>query len=73
MRGSCPPGSKRAQDKEIAIEGRAAHMLADFVGPNLRQLDNELDKLAAYASGRAVTGADVQLLVSDASEALSGI
>jgi DNA polymerase-3 subunit delta len=40
------------------------------VGPNLRQLDNELNKLAAYARGRSITTDDVRLLVSDASEAL---
>ncbi len=61
---------RRAKQKEIDIQGQAIQMLSTYVGPNLRQLDNELDKLAAYASGRAVTGADVRLLVSDASEAL---
>lgn len=45
-------------------------MLADFVGPHLRQLDNELEKLALYASGRAVTADDVKRLVSDVGEAL---
>jgi DNA polymerase-3 subunit delta len=61
---------KRAQDKDIAIEGRAIQMLAEYVGPNLRQMDNELEKLAAYASGRAISGDDVRLLVADASEAV---
>lgn len=28
----------------IAIDGKAVQTLADFVGPNLRQLDNELEK-----------------------------
>jgi DNA polymerase-3 subunit delta len=60
----------RAKACKFAIDGRAVQMLADFVGPNLRQLDNELEKLALYASGRAITAADVKLLVSDASEAL---
>jgi len=61
---------RRAAAKEINIEGRAVKMLADFVGVNLRQLDNELEKLATYASGRQITADDVKLLVSDASEAL---
>ncbi len=61
---------RQAKAKGMALEGRAVQMLADFVGPNLRQLDNELDKLAAYAAGRRITPEDVQLLVSDASEAL---
>lgn len=60
----------RAKQRKIAIDGRAVQLLADFVGPNLRQLDNELEKLALYASGRAVGVDDVKLLVSDASEAL---
>ena len=61
---------KRAQDKDIAIEGHAIQILAEYVGANLRQMDNELEKLAAYASGRAVSGEDVRLLVADASEAV---
>jgi DNA polymerase-3 subunit delta len=61
---------RRAREKSIAIDGHAVQMLGDFVGPNLRQLDNELDKLAVYASGRAITGDDVRLMVSDASEAV---
>ena len=54
----------------IAIEGRAVHMLAIYVGPDLRRLHHELDKLRSYAGGRTITPADVQLLVSDTSEAL---
>ena len=54
----------------IAIEGRAVHMLAIYVGSDLRRLHLELDKLRSYASGRTITPADVQLLVSDTSEAL---
>lgn len=61
---------RRAQAKTIRIDGRAVSLLADFVGPNLRQLDNELEKLATYASGRTITADDVKMLVSDASEAL---
>ncbi len=66
------PAWIQAQTKarKIAIEGRAVQMLADFVGPNLRQLDNELEKLATYAGKRAITPDDVKLMVSDASEAL---
>lgn len=60
----------RAKLKKITIEPRAVQMLAAYVGPNLRGLDNELDKLAAYAAGRGVTAEDVNLMVSDASEAL---
>ena len=61
---------RRAQDRSIAIDGRAVQLLATYVGANLRQLDNELEKLATYAGGRPIAAADVDLLVSDASEAL---
>ena len=66
------PGWLQAHCKarKIAIDGRAIQILAEYVGPNLRQLDNELEKLVTYAAGRSVTGEDVKLLVSDASEAL---
>lgn len=61
---------RQAKAKGIAIDGRAVQMLATFVGNDLRQLNNELEKLSAYAAGRAITGDDVRRLVSDASEAL---
>ncbi|HMN29905.1 MAG TPA: DNA polymerase III subunit delta [Caldilineaceae bacterium] len=61
---------QQAKARQIAIEGRAVQLLADFVGSNLRQLNNELEKLSLYAGPRAITAADVRLLVSDAAEAL---
>jgi DNA polymerase III subunit delta len=61
---------QRAKLKGVEIEPRAAHLLANYVGGNLRQMENELDKLAAYARGRGITAQDVNLLVSDASEAI---
>lgn len=61
---------QRARTNKIAIDGRAVQLLATYVGANLRQLDNELDKLSLYAGKRSVTGEDVDLLVSDASEAM---
>ena len=62
--------TQRAKEHKIAIDAQAVRMLADFVGPNLRQLDNELQKLAVYATGRSIQPADVRLMVSDASEAM---
>ncbi len=59
-----------ARTRNIAIDGRAVQTLADFIGPNLRQLHNELEKLATYVGNRHITAEDVKLLVSDASEAL---
>ncbi|MBI3957632.1 MAG: DNA polymerase III subunit delta [Chloroflexi bacterium] len=61
---------RTAREERIAIDGQATQMLANFVGPNLRQLTNELQKLAAYADGRSISAADVRLLVSDSSEGL---
>lgn len=61
---------QRARARQIAIDGRAVQMLADFVGPNLRQLDNELEKLSLYAGHRPIAVEDVRLLVSDVGEAL---
>ena len=61
---------RHAKAKAIDIAPAAVKLLTDFIGPNLRQLDNELEKLAVYATGRAITPDDVKLLVSDASEAL---
>jgi DNA polymerase-3 subunit delta len=59
-----------SKQQGIAVEPRAVQLLATYVGANLRQLANELDKLATYGRGRAITAADVDLLVSDASEAM---
>lgn len=61
---------QHAKSRGIAIDGRAIQMLAAFIGPNLRQIDMELEKLSIYARGRAITAEDVNLLVSDASEAV---
>jgi DNA polymerase III subunit delta len=61
---------QRARALKIAIDGRAVQLLASYVGSNLRQLDNELEKLALYAGQRAITADDVNLMVSDASEAM---
>ncbi len=47
----------------------AAALLAALIGPDLRLLDIEIDKLLLYAGDRMVTTEDVQLLVSHAREA----
>jgi DNA polymerase-3 subunit delta len=61
---------QRARARNVAIGGDAVTVLADFVGPNLRQLDNELEKLSLYALGRPITAQDVRAMVADASEEL---
>jgi DNA polymerase-3 subunit delta len=57
---------ERAQSKGIDISPAAARLLADLVGNDLWLLASELEKLAAYAQGRRVEGADVRDLVSEA-------
>jgi len=61
---------QRARARNVAIGGDAVTVLAVFVGPNLRQLDNELEKLSLYALGRPITAQDVRAMVADASEEL---
>jgi DNA polymerase-3 subunit delta len=60
----------RAKDIGGSITDEAAQLLAGFVGGDLRVLANEVDKLATYAGpGQAIDVADVEALVSQASEA----
>jgi len=51
------------------ISPSAVDELAAFVGPNLRLLEQEIEKLATFAGGRTITAQDVALLVSYAREA----
>ncbi len=60
---------ERAERRGVQIEPRAAQALADAVGPELRVLDSEIRKLAAYGRGGAITHADVRELVSNTREA----
>jgi DNA polymerase-3 subunit delta len=59
---------KQAQSAGGAISARAAETLAAFVGGNLRQLTQEIDKLVAYAGQRTIQDGDVHMLVADARE-----
>jgi DNA polymerase-3 subunit delta len=61
---------QQARARKIAIEPRAVQLLASYVGGSLRQVDNELEKLSLYAGQRPITADDVNLMVSDASEAM---
>jgi DNA polymerase-3 subunit delta len=47
----------------VSLDGLAVMDLAEFVGDELRQLDQELIKLGDYARGRTVTREDVRKLV----------
>jgi DNA polymerase-3 subunit delta len=46
----------RAKKNKIKLENAAAAQLANYIGPDLYRLDNELQKLASYAGdGQAIT------------------
>jgi DNA polymerase III subunit delta len=76
---ACPPVKKqdelagwimeRGKAKGARLTFDAAEELAAFVGSQLRLLDQELDKLMAYAPDRTITPADVRLLVPATREA----
>jgi DNA polymerase-3 subunit delta len=54
----------RAKEKQAAIDPNAAELLGRLAGPDLRTLDNELEKLSLYVNQqRPIQAADVELLV----------
>lgn len=58
-----------AKEKDVKLAPRVAERLAELVGPDLWALDNELQKLAAYAAGGTVDEAALNELVSAAQDA----
>ena len=50
------------------MELPAVHALANYVGADLRLLDNEIEKLVTYRGGAVVTANDVRELVAAAQE-----
>ena len=61
---------RRAKELGANIEPSAAARLGRLVGPNLRILNNELEKLLLYVDGqRAIQTADIDLLVPYTEEA----
>jgi DNA polymerase-3 subunit delta len=76
---ACPPIKKqdelarwimdRGKAKGARLTFDAAEELAAYVGSQLRLLDQELDKLMAYAPDRTITPSDVRLLVPATREA----
>lgn len=56
--------TERARKRGIRIAADAARALVDTIGEDTRALDQEVEKLAAYADpGGTITAAEVQLLV----------
>ena len=60
---------RRAAARQIDIEADAVRALANAVGPNLRVMDNELQKLSLYCMAKTVKHEDVREIVSYAREA----
>ncbi|RME80397.1 MAG: DNA polymerase III subunit delta [Caldilineae bacterium] len=60
---------QRARKKGARLERGVAANLASFIGPDLRLIDSELEKLAVYAGDRPITMQDVKMLVPYAKEA----
>jgi DNA polymerase III subunit delta len=58
----------RTRAKGPKIDGRASSLLAELVGNDTWMLASELDKLAAYASGKPIGEQDVKMLVTDVRE-----
>lgn len=58
----------RAAGRAIAIEPAAIEALVGHVGSDLRVIASELEKLAQYARGRAITSEDVVALTPEAAE-----
>ncbi len=58
-----------AESRGAAINPTAIRAMADLVGGDLWTLDQELEKLSLYASGREIGESDVRLMVSQVREA----
>ncbi len=61
--------SRRARSKNIRLAQGVAQDLATFIGPHLRIIDSELEKLALYAGDRVITKADLAVMCPYAREA----
>jgi len=59
----------RARLHGVTLDGDAVAALASAVGGDTERIEQEVQKLGAYANGAAVTAADVRTLVSGAIEA----
>lgn len=57
---------ERAEEKGGQISPAAVEELANFLGNDLRLLDQEVEKLLTYVEGRPIEKEDVHLLVSQA-------
>ncbi len=58
--------SQRVEERGGVIRPEAVEELTDFLGGDLRLLDQEIEKLVIYTQGRPIEKEDVELLVSEA-------
>jgi DNA polymerase III delta subunit len=58
----------RARLHDVVLQPDATEALAFALGPDTERIENEVQKLGAYAGGAPVTAADVRALVSGAIE-----
>jgi DNA polymerase III subunit delta len=59
----------RVNEKGGSISRQATDILIQFVGSDLFTLNNEIDKLVAFSSGRQIEEKDIRMVVSAAKEA----
>lgn len=60
--------ASRARLHKVSLQPDAIDALAFALGPDTERIENEVQKLGAYANGAPVTAADVRALVSGAIE-----
>ena len=58
----------RSSGKGLKISRGAVLLLSDMIGPNLRLMDSELEKLSLYANGELITEEEIVLMVSHVRE-----
>ena len=58
----------RAKSSGLKIDGPAARLLAELIGPDTWTLTSEIEKLGAYANGETLRESDVRDLVGRAKE-----
>lgn len=59
----------RSAKYDLSLDNGAVSSLAETIGPDVRVMDQELQKLSLYANGRTLTQADVEEMVSYVREA----
>lgn len=56
--------SNEVKKQNARISSAQVHVLADSVGPNLWQMQQEIEKIALYADGQPVTEQEIEAIIS---------